>query len=272
MSETMNLAFHEGYIEVTAKEGAVTQQKLIDYGQVRSLFQEEAPAVDTGWLPGEYGVQRMVIRNGMRYILYLEPARVVDVHHQGRRNADEEVRRDEFGSQEEYEQAVEAFNREHRGETSRSYKFPVPALCWMVRTDARNSNRRKKIKVYAMKSPIILGMERLYLAPFSNIYDRNDVCWGENEVNLPTPKAIQGLSTLFFGADANMDLSQGRFDSYERKYYPGEAFRPIHFHMDMDRMLQDPEETPESALAFVHSKLLDTGTTVERGFESFMRD
>lgn len=265
-NEILTLELHPSHIKSIQTIGSAKNEKVIDYKKFSDLFTSEGNT-DTGFLPGEYGTQRIVVKNGVTYTLYLEPAKIIDVHHENteQTDVDEHIFEDDYEDEDDYYDARDNYILENKKNTS--YKFTTPILCWMVAT---RGNRCIETFLFAMKTPILTGMEPLFEAPFENIFGDGKICWGHNDVNIPTPKAIQGLSTLFFNADANMDLADRRFDSYQRKYFPGTAFYPIHLHMDVDKMLK--EETPEKTLGFVNSVLLERRSSLNTTFDNFVHN
>ena len=120
-----------------------------------------------------------------------------------------------------------------------------------------------------MQTPIYSGKEPIYRAPFSNVYDDGRICWGHNAVQIPQLKAIQGLSTLFFGAPFNTDLDENRFNRFNRSYVDGTASLSLHLQMEMNAMLKDPEKTPDDALAFVNSVMRKSSGNIESKFRDF---
>lgn len=262
--KNLKLELFDDYIKTTETAGSVVSEKLITYENFTDLFAKEKD-VDTGLLPGEYGTQRVIVKNNTKYVLYLEPAKVVSVKHEDSNHdaVDDAIDPDDYDDDDDYYEARREYIRENKDVNT--YSFTTPILCWMV---AMEGTRYVEAQVFAMKTPIMTGLEPLYHAPFSNIYGHGGICWGYNDVALPTPKAIQGLSTLFFNADANMDLAEQRFSRYTRKYFPGEAFYPIHLHMDVDKMLE--ETTPEEALRFVQSVLIRKNSSVNSEFQRFV--
>ena len=98
--------------------------------------------------------------------------------------------------------------------------------------------------------------EPIYRAPFANIYESSEICWGDSVTpDLNTPLKIQGLSYAFFNAIDNFDLSEGRINQFERSSgYNG--FTPAHLHSDIGEQLSEGSLTIEDALEKVHSVLI----------------
>lgn len=264
--DSISLNLHPSFIEVNQKIGDTSQEKLIHYSQLGQILSSEKD-LDTGLLPGEYGIQRMVIKDGFRYYMYLEPARIVSVNHLV--GSEYEPDRDDYEDDEDYDEAMEAY--ENSGQ--KSYKFTSPALLWFVRIREGETRPAGNIYMYATKGPLITGLEEIFKVPYGNISEDSYVCWGSgNEIRFPTHKAIQGLSTVFFNAPANNDWLTDKYKPYDRKYMDGKATWPIHFHMDIEKMLEDKTETPESVLSFVESKLYSANMSANKAFERFIRN
>lgn len=270
MSQEVKLNFKENTIEAVVENGSVVQKKLIGFKQVASLL-SNGQNYDSGFLPGEYGMQRIVSKDNDTYYLYTEPAKMSKVRYESN-DIHDHLDRDDFYEDgefdnEDYQDAVQELIDEGIIETE-TYDFTTPSLVWMVKL-RKGRERPMSIKLYAIKSPIYTGLEQLYYPPFHNIYDDSQVCWG-SDVLLPTPKAIQGLSTVFLGSESNMDLREGRVNTFRRRVnnMDVEGFYPVHLHAEISNQLATGT-TPKKALEFTHNVMRTSGRTVSSAFENF---
>lgn len=239
MPQETILSLKESHVHVEMKTDGIHTEKNITYSDISRMF-ENRSTITSDYLPGEYGVQRFAFKGNRELYLYTEPPRRVETKYSVGGNL-------------------------HKNQ------FIVPALAWFVILEKRGSGYRYQgAWVFAMKSSIFTGKEELYTAPFSNVYDNNGICWGNNVVQLPSAKAIQGLSSLFFSAPFNSDLDHDKFDSFNRTYSEGNAYRTIHLQMEINEMLKT--KTEQEALDFVEGKLLRAGTTIEDFFNRTLRN
>lgn len=273
MANKTILELNEHYVDVHIKKDEMTTNKVIGYDNLTSLFQQEQN-FQTPYLPGEYGLQKFSKVGNREHYLYLEPPREITCKYSvdNGSSATDHIDYDDYEDEDAYEEALEEWRAEHGG--SRGYEenqFLSPALLWMISLNKQSdgSYSVRQTNVYALKSPIYTGRERVYRAPFANIYDSGNVCWNEVVVSIPQPKAIQGLSTLFFGGIANTDLDSNRFEYFDREYLKGRASLTLHFQMEINEMLKDESKSNQDVLDYVHSKLNSEGMTVEEAFNNF---
>ena len=222
------LSLKESYIAVETKHNGAHSQKNISYADMEKMFETKGRH-SSAYLPGEYGLQRFDIKGNREIYLYTEPARKAVTKYYI--NGDKTVKND----------------------------FMVPALAWFIVLD-KNSSGYKYVEaqVFAMKTPVFTGKETLFRMPFSNVYRNNQICWGRNVVNIPTLKAIQGLSTLFFASSFNGDLDDRRFQYFDRTFTKGQADRTVHLQMEVGEMLKKGL-SEQDVLTFVESKLINCG-------------
>lgn len=268
----------DNHIQAKINEDGVSQYKVLSYEQLSQLFQQ-TERYDSGMLPGEYYLQRLIKQPNSTFYLYTEPARVITLEYSLMSYYDEVDRDDYYDEdgdfdEDAYEEAVDEYRQEHQLDNDNKYQFTVPITVWMVERNERGDLRDSRM--FSLKSPIYTGNEKLFYAPFTNIYTSSygrphSVCWGDNTVNLPTVKAIQGLSNTFFSAPANMDLSNGRVNEFRRsKFENTRGFNPLHLHMETDKRLKDGE-SPAEVLEFTHTTLKPTEQTVMTAFERFSK-
>lgn len=223
--ENISLSLKDDYVEVKIEKDGLIENKVIDYETYIDLIKDEKE-YDSGILPGEYGIKYIhETINGDTIYIYVEPARKIKY-----RMLDTDI-------EDDYEE----------------YESVTPILVWYI---FKNREGYIKPKVFAMKNPPFMMNESIYRAPFSNIYESGEICWG-NAVTpvLNTPLKIQGLSYAFFNGIDNFDLSEGRISEFERSSgYNG--FTPAHLHSDIGEQLSEGSLTIEDALEKVHSVLI----------------
>lgn len=242
MSENIKLLLKKDYVEVEIEEDGMTHRKNVAYNSLATLFTQQTEVYTSPLLPGEYGIQKIKESNTTLKILYLEPPRLVDVRYGYRykptfrekyfteeewdltREEDETDQDFLERKKERFDELVTSRRNMLDGQYLHRYKFVSPRLLWYFdlqkRTDGRGFNVREE-KVYAMKSSILTTHERLYRAPFANVYSSNGICWGDRRPSIPTIKAIQGISTVFFNAPFNTDLDSNRLHYMEYETFDG---------------------------------------------------
>lgn len=239
MTKEAVLFLKNSHIHVALNENNMRTEKNIAYSDISRLFENRGNTT-SDYLPGEYGVQRYATSRDKELYLYTEPPRVVETKYS-------------------------------IGGHMHKNQFVCPALAWFVMLRKRgNTYEYLEGHVFAMKGSILTGKETLYRAPFSNVYNDHRICWGNNVVLMPSIKAIQGLSTLFFNAPFNNDLDSERFRSFDRKLTGGQAIKTVHLQMEIGKMLETG--TPQEALDFTESKMISTDTTVDEFFNYRIRN
>lgn len=94
-----------------------------------------------------------------------------------------------------------------------NYDIETPPLCWFVKIQQNgDSYRLIDSYLFALKNDLITMNDDLYLAPFTNVYSSNAICWnGSISMNLPSPAAVISLDAAFFNAQFNSDLDDNKF-------------------------------------------------------------
>lgn len=229
MSEEIILTLKDTYVQTTINKDGLQERKDILYDNLVNIFSKNEQISETDWLPGEYGLQRMAVKNNNSFYLYLEPPRKINIKYE---HYTKPIFRKNFYTPEEWgisreqdetedsfiERLKEVFNRkveEDIGENGgyiHRFKMVTPRLLWSIPLRKQDGKYvgTNNVTLYTMKSSILTGEEKLYKAPFSNVYGSQSICWGSSSPELPSIKAIQGLSTLFFNAPFNSDLEGGR--------------------------------------------------------------
>lgn len=96
-----------------------------------------------------------------------------------------------------------------------NYTIETPPLCWFAKIQ-QNGDSYHLIESYlfALKNDLITMNDELFLAPFTNVYSSNGICWnGSISMNLPSPAAVLSLDAAFFNAPFNSDLDDGKFNA-----------------------------------------------------------
>lgn len=262
------LNIKEGYVEVKEEQEHGTTLKNISVDSLSSVFRKSVD-VQTDWLPGEYGVQKYAVKGNIELYLYLEPARVVNAKYEIESRDNPEPDYDDYEDEDEYEEAHATYLENM---DSLNNKTVAPILAWFIMLEKRSSGSYNVLKtaMFAMKQPILTGYESLYSAPFANVYDHDEVCWGYNTVQIPALKSIQGLSTLFFNAIANSDLDSNRFIRFERKLVGGNASRSVHLQMETNEMFKKGY-TAEQVLELVNNSLSEKSKNVNDMFNYYLQ-
>lgn len=254
---------NENFVTVKLNREGVSSEKLITYPQLQTLLGGTSPSYDSGWLPGETGVQRIKTKsNGKTYICYLEPAQMRTIKYRGDLWAEAKERFDEDyyddyddylrDVEEEYERLVE----EHGEDEDSTFQVPMPILGILARyrPDTEGGIYFEELIAFALKNPILTGNETVYYPPVNNIYDDGRICWGSTDLRLTGVRQLEGLWTTFFHNYANYDLSYERIAEYTMPGRSLESFKPHHLHRDVHGLIQDGM-SHEEALEFVSDKL-----------------
>lgn len=250
MPETI-LSLKNGYVEVDSYNNDIKTSKTISYESLKALAESNTNAFESPFLPGTYGVQKMFISNERHIYLYTEPPRIITCKYNAKNSR--------------YDEPDVSSSNDGLHEN----QFVCPSLAWFIVLcpNGDGTFRLYRNYVMALKGNVISGNETLYHAPFANIYGDGNICWGDIDIQVPTPKAIQGLSARFFNAIANTDLDNNRFLRFQRKHFSGEAFYTLHLQMETDKMLEEDE--PEKVLSFVHDVLVTSGYSYQNNVNNF---
>lgn len=276
MSEEIILDLKHNYVKATINKNGVREEKDILYNNLANIFAENEQVLQTEWLPGEYGIQRILIKNNNSHYFYLEPPRKVNVKYE--HPVKPSFRKDyytkeEWGieklkdeSEEDFtERLREVFNRKVEqdkveGKYVHRLQFMTPRLLWSVPLFSRRGQLTDsgETKVFAMKHSIITGNEPLFKVPFSNVYDTQRICWGHTSINIPNVKAIQGLSNTFFNAPFNRDLEGGKVSTIRFENSNGDFINSSDFFVLALKTTQMFEEgkSEVEVLSFVEDVLL----------------
>ena len=246
----INLQLNENYVTIDIDKQGYRQQKLIRYEDFAKGFAQTV-SFDSGMLPGEYGVKYIKqMNNGSKKIIYVEPAHRIDYKF----FSDDDIDRDEF--YDEYgEFDEEAYNqeKEERYDKQDIFDSVTPILVWVIEFE-RNSTH-PAVRLFAMKEPPVIGLEKVYRAPFGNIYgDTNYVCWGNENIYVPTLQSIHGISFTFFNDFENLDLVYNRIKHYTREN-GFDADKPVHLHKENHELFKQGK-TEEEILERVHNVMI----------------
>lgn len=274
MTNEANLTLKDGYVDVKIKNGAVNSNKTISYEELGSIF-EKTGNISSPYLPGEFGLQKYMINGNREYYLYIEQPKIVTCKYDIN-NSNYEPDPDDFDDDDDYQEALDQWRDASSSSGSNGMnvnQFTAPIMAFFVAL-TKHSNGQYAVNdtyLFALKTPIYTGKEALFHVPFSNVYEEGRICWGNNAVSIPTLKAIQGLSTLFFAAPFNTDLDSHRFNHFQRSYLEGRTSYTLHFQMEVNAMLKDSKKTPDEVLSFVQSKMISANMSVDEFFKSFSR-
>lgn len=246
----INLQLNENYVTIDIDKQGYRQQKLIRYEDFAKGFAQTV-SFDSGMLPGEYGVKYIKqMNNGSKKIIYVEPARRIDYKFFSDDDIDRDEFYDEYGEfdEEAYEEALQG-----RYDEEDTFNSVTPILVWIIEFE-RNSTH-PAVRLFAMKEPPVIGLEKVYRAPFGNIYgDTNYVCWGDETVYVPTLQSIHGISFTFFNDFENLDLVHNRIKNYTRENGFG-ADKPVHLHKENHELFEQGK-TEEEILKRVHNVMI----------------
>lgn len=223
MEKEITLDLKDSYILAKIKSGMKHEEKLLSYSQLAEGL-SSANAYSSGILPGEYGVKYIqVYSNGDTHYLYTEPA--------------------------------SPFTYKFKSNGDRREAQSVrPILVWSIRM-YKGNQEPPKVYLYAMKSPIYTGEEKIYQAPFSNVWSRRQlVCWGNTTPILPTQQAIQGLSFTFFNSFENLDLAHNRINRFSREE-ESEGYLPVHLHTYVEKLMEEGQSHTD-VLHFIHEAMM----------------
>lgn len=250
--ETIKLELGDYNVAVEINNSGIKEKKHIDYDELSKVFSSQN-VYESGILPGEYGMKYIYEGdNDKSLYVYTEPAHEIKYTNANfSEYVDEDDYIDEDGDFDEdgYYEAIEELKAEI---ADKGYKSLTPSLMWVVLKESYNFT----VYVFALKDPVFFGTEKLYFAPFGNIYaNEQKVCWGnDTSLSIPSIQALQTLSFTFFKDFENYDLSTNRIKDFKRKSgYDGN--RPEHLHMEVNRMYKEENVTDEEALEYIHKAM-----------------
>ena len=283
MSERIQLELKDHYVVVETEKNQSKEEKKISYRSLENLFQTNRSTFQTPLLPGEFGLQKLATKGDRSVYFYLEEPRALTVQYRTYKPTefrtdyftDEQwgITQDEDESREDFEERLRAVfqtKTRHGNLYTHFFKFVIPRTLWTIHVrTAGDSFQVLGSFVHAMRTSILTEKEMLYSAPFSNVYSDHKICWGQNTLNLPSAKAIQGVSTLFFNAPFNSDLDSSRFSDFYHKQTDGDNEKYVSSFFDLlevvDGLIREGNDLKD-ALHFVESKLLQTPQSVESHF------
>ena len=209
----------------------------IDFVQALRTVKIDEQKEETPLLPGDYGTKKILKKSDGSYILLVTvPPGPVDIEYDSLNYHDIQVYNDDYDEWstldndtsfvESAEDELKNFLND-KGFDPNSGQGQIrpysPSLVWMLelRLTTNNMYRVVRDKVYA-KDSIIFSMEdELYVTPFGNVYDRNNVCWGEVTVPEVTLQGALAYNRLFLSNYFNTDLEnvgQVPFELYGYSY------------------------------------------------------
>lgn len=254
---------NENFVTVKLNRGGISSEKLITYPQLQTLLGGTSPSYDSGWLPGETGVQRIKTKSdGRTYMCYLEPPQVRTVKYRSDlwNEAEDRFEEDDYEDYDDYRQDVEdEYYRLvdlHGEDEDNEFQVPMPILGVLARYRPATDGGVyfEELVAFSLKNPILTGNETVYYPPVNNIYEDGRICWGNADIRLTSPRQLEGLWTTFFHNYANYDLALERIHEYTAPGANIESFKPHHLHRDIHELIKDGM-SHEEALDFVSDKL-----------------
>lgn len=234
MSEKIVFTMQNGYVETEISRNIngleSSENKIISLEDFGNLIQK-FQSNDTDWLPGQFGLQRMEETKSQKMFAYITPPERKTVQY------------DDY-----------------------KYEIVTPILIWFVSVSKEGYHRYSE--VFALKSPLFTYKEELFKAPFSNVYPRGNICWGDNDLEFPTNKSIQSISGRFFGAPFNGDLDEDRFRS-GNGYNGHNMFRTNHLMKHQDHLLLKDGKTTDEVLEDLNNRLHSQSVNLTDAWEQF---
>lgn len=204
----ISIHIQEDDVELEIVENGVVKKKHTNIEQVQRVL-TSTERIETPLLPGLWGVQKYMKRGKKEMFVITVPGMVREVT--------------------------------YRGDDAGKYQIPVPASVWFIHTQERGNNERQlyHTSAYAIKNPILTGLEQLYRMPFSNC-DTSYVCWGDEYPQITSPKSVQSVPDRFFAMPFNRDLGDGAYQPIKEEIDGKEIshFRINHLFRYLDRKLK----------------------------------
>lgn len=241
MSNTANkavLTLEDGRIHATTVVNGVQSIKQISPESLSRIIQEQT-AMSTPILPGKNGVKLYSRKDSVEYIAYVTEPRMRTLYYRG-----EELH------------------------------VPTPSLMWFIAVDNSRGDTPfiRNSQLFALSNEVLSENDRLYIAPFPNIYSNHAICWeGNLQSNIRSMLAAASVDSQFFAASFNNDLDENRIntdrfdedadydeDEDEDREY---SSMPLYFH------LRDTNAT-----TFPTHVLRESDYTLRSGFERFIRE
>lgn len=168
------------------KANGARSSKNISLDDLSAIIQSQT-SLRTPLLPGAWGTKMYVKRGSQEFFLFTTPPSIRDVKFAGREGMEE-------------------------------YKIPTPGLAFFACVDTNSRGRAKiaRTSIFALRHQILGTGDTLFRAPYTNVYDRNTICWSGNLVrDIPNVAAVASIESQFFAASFNHDLDGGRFRRFD---------------------------------------------------------
>ena len=221
---TANIGEEKTRIELVENDKRLPPKTVntIDFVRALRTVKLDEQREETPLLPGDYGTKKIIKKSDGGYILLITtPPGPVEIEYNKLNYYDIQVSSDEYdewltldGDSELVEIAEneldfylndKGFDPNDGHGKIRPYS---PSMVWMLelRPTENNMYRIVRDRVYA-KDSIIFSMEdELYVSPFGNVYDRNNICWGQVPIPEVTLQGSLAYRRLFFSNYFNTDL------------------------------------------------------------------
>lgn len=167
------------------KSNGTRSSKPISLDDLSAIIQSHT-SLRTPLLPGAWGTKMYVKRGNDEFFLFTTAPTVRDVKFDSR-------------------------------EGRREFKIPTPGLAFFVCVATRPGRQPSIVRssLFAIPHQILGTGDSLYRAPFTNVYNTNNICWGGNLVReMGTVAAVASIESQFFTNAFNHDLDDGRFRSF----------------------------------------------------------
>lgn len=239
-----------------------------EFVRILSSIKNESEREESPLLPGDYGTKKMVKSGNDYYFLMTTPPKVRQLNYANFRiggisyiDGDGYIDYvEEYGDAEDtlanYLESVDIYNNEDF-----SIKAYTPSMVWFVQIKedvADGTFRFVKDRIYSKESVVLSMQDRIYPAPFSNVYNENKVCWGGADMPKLTIAGLMAIERIFFNVDFNMDLEDVKTPRFEIGDFEYKA-KFLHL-IESGRLYQEQDE--ESARQYIHNVMYESDPDV----------
>lgn len=180
-----NIKIYDNKISLSQIKNGVESTKLVS---PESLAQALAVGskFDTGFLPCREGVVRYV-KNGNKVLLYYQMP--------------------------EQKRTI-IYSDNSLKKTFDNMVTPWTIFPILLQADEEGNYRVVSEQAFAMKGPLMTGLDNFYRFPFTNVYEDGLICWGNNDTRSLSWKNLAGIKTHFdnlYVFPFNAHLDYGNF-------------------------------------------------------------
>lgn len=268
----INIQIKENMAHLEVDENGRSFKKLVTLEDFRKTIGINDTTYDSGFLPGRWGVKRILESSEEQKAIYVEPARRRQIKFRynwlpdfddNHTYTEEEYEAVGYGREERTDYEYEEYLRSHWGDLrrllrnefgtpSRIFDIMVPNAVLFV---SRNlNNGRSTIRLYTTGfGSVITGEEDLYEYPMPNIYPtEGEICWGNVDMarNIENIRNIEGLLPSFLSSGFNHDLYEDRVTGELLEIWKG-----------MDEAFKDGA-SEEEVLSYYDNEFLSISTTI----------